>query len=105
MPQLIAFDFVRNWWAWSDDTHVAAQNVEKLWQFVEAGFSQNSSQPGHAPIRAQLVSRPTTVSLIRLGLTFDVFLLKLAMLRVVDAGVHSAKFEKQKHPAIHSHAF
>src|SRR5437016_820651 len=104
MPQLVAFDFVRNGRAWADDAHVAAQDVEELRQLIEARPSQDMPQPRHAPIRAQLVRRPLTVSLIRIGLPLNVPFLKLTVLGIVDAGVHCAKFEEQKNAAIHSDA-
>src|SRR5207249_11266026 len=105
MPQLVAFDFIRNRRAWADDAHVAAQDVEKLRQLVKARPSQDMSQPRHSPIRAQLVRRPLTVSLIRIGLALNVLSLKFAVLGIVDAGVHRAKLEEQKNAAIHSDTF
>src|SRR5207302_1036617 len=97
------FDFVRDGRAWADDAHVATQDVEELRQFIEAGSAQDMPQARHSPIRAQLVRRPLTVSLIRIWLAFNVLSLKFAMLRIIDAGVHRAKLEEQKNAAIHSH--
>src|SRR5438270_626721 len=102
MPQLVAFDFVRNRRAWADDAHVTTQDIEELRQFVEAGLPQDTTEPRYATVHAQLVCRPRSVSLIRIGLALNVLLLKLAMLRIIDTGVHGAKFEEQKNAAIHS---
>src|SRR2546425_1677439 len=102
MPQLVAFYFVRDGRAWADDAHVAAQDVEKLRQLVKARPSQDTPQPRYSLVRAQLVRRPLAVSLIRIGLAFNVLSLKFAMLGIVDAGMHRAKFEEQKNAAIHA---
>src|SRR5437588_93910 len=102
MPQLVAFDFVRNRRAWADDAHVAAQDIEKLRQLVEARPSQDAPQPRYSLVRAQLVRRPLAVSLIRIGLAFNVLSLKLAVLAVIDTGVHRAKFVEEENAAIHA---
>src|SRR5438552_5380745 len=104
MPQLVAFDFVRNGRAWADDAHVATQDVEELRKLIEASPSQDVPQPRHSPIRAQLVRRPLTVSLIRIRLAFNVLSLKFAVLGIIDTGLHRAKFVEQKNAAIHSDA-
>src|SRR5207248_11467951 len=104
MPQVIAFYLVRDGRAWADNAHVATQDVEELRQLVEARPSQDPPQPRYSLVRAQLVRRPLTVSLIRIGLPLNVPFLKLTVLGIVDAGVHCAKFEEQKNAAIHSDA-
>src|SRR3989442_8314003 len=104
MPQLVAFYFVRDGRAWAHDAHVTAHDVEKLRQLVKARPSQDTPQPRYSLVRAQLVRRPLTVSLIRIGLASNVFSLKFAMLGIVDAGVHRTKLEEQKNAAIHSDA-
>ena len=34
MPVIIFFDFFRYWRAWSDEAHIAFQDIPELWQFV-----------------------------------------------------------------------
>src|SRR2546423_1525734 len=104
MPELVRLDLVRNRRTRADNAHVAAQDVEKLRQLIEARPAQQASDTGDALIGAQLVRRPIFVAKIRFRLASDVFALELAMRSIVSIGAHGAKFKKEEYAPIHSHA-
>src|SRR5437868_1980793 len=44
---------------WSHETHVAFQNIEQLWQFVDARFPQQPADGSNARISFDFEHRPT----------------------------------------------
>src|SRR5215813_1133814 len=105
MPELIVFDFVRNWRPRSDDAHVSTQNVKELRQFVEAGLSQNLTHASNSFVCAQLEHGPFFITLVRIWPAGDESPLIFTMRGVVRAHPHRTEFIEEKNSPVHPDAF
>src|SRR5690349_3464572 len=105
MPQLIGFHFVWDRRSWSNQAHVAQQDVQKLWHFVEARTSQQFSDSRDAGIGEDFVSRLTVVADVRFSASGDERFLVFAVKFRVSARFHCAKFVEEEQAAVHTDAF
>ena len=70
MPCLIRSQLIRNWRPRSNQRHVAAKNIEELWQFVQARFAKKAADRRDPLVTRQLVdsalawSPPSAASLL-----------------------------------------
>jgi len=46
----IGFDFPWKWWPWPYEAHRTAQDIEQLWEFVQAVFAQEAPDPSNPGI-------------------------------------------------------
>ena len=78
----------------ADQAHLAFQNVEELWKFVDAGLAQESADQSNARVFLDL--KNWTVCLIPM---LDI----LQALLCIDH--HGAELEDMEHPLVQSQAF
>src|SRR5690348_2351348 len=105
MPQLVGLDLVRNRRSWSNDAHVAQQDVEQLRHFVETGLPQKFPNARDTRIGEEFVSGFLIVSEIRLRTSRDKRALILAMQFGIGVRDHRPKLVEQKESTIHADAF
>src|SRR6266853_1027147 len=97
MPDVINFKLVGNRRPRADKGHFAAQNVPKLWKFIQAGFPEESADGSHSRVVHDLVywllgSRIIPAFFLTGNKLLDVFLMNL---RIVIRK-HGAEFQTLK---------
>ncbi len=91
----VEFDFVGDRGTWANQRHFAAQDVEELGQFVDAGLADEAANARDAGVVVQLVGEAALVVLaepLALHVAFDGFAVNL----VIPIDVHGAEFEHHK---------
>src|SRR5271157_1873996 len=93
LPRLILIHQFRQFWTRPYQTHFSLQNVEELWQFIQAETAQESSQWRYSWIIRPLMDE---VSL---------FIPELSIfLQLVCIPSHSSEFNEAKQPAVFANA-
>src|SRR6202521_3816215 len=98
----ITFYFIRQWWARTDQCHLTTQEVEELWQLIQAGFADKPADSGDAGIINLLVLE------IRRSIAIYCFighipLNSFSMKRIVGPMIHRSEFEYIKFYAVQSY--
>src|SRR6185312_8031787 len=96
----IQFNLIRKWWTRTYQRHIATQNIEELWQFIDTGLSNKSTHFRNTIIIPQLKLRlTTTIQRSSVHVCFDC----LAMPVIVAIVVHGTKLEQVKFFTIQPH--
>src|SRR5206468_313696 len=89
VPRLVLLGLIWQGGTWTDETHVALQDIEDLRQLVEAGFADDTPDARNTRIRAHLVQGTVLVALVDLiELPLDQVGGVFAMYPIVRVGAH-----------------
>src|SRR5579864_8702192 len=91
--QIIALEIIFRMRSRADDAHIALEDVEKLWKFVNAVLAEKTAEPGNARIVNNLKS--SAVALIHVH---------EAILLGIGIGTHGAEFITAEFTAFAAHA-
>src|SRR5689334_19595187 len=91
LPRLIFFDKIRHFRSWTHQTHISADHVDKLWQFIQAKAAQKSSHARDSRIFLRLMQQ-IAIQVTLLHLTLQLF-------SILE---HGPEFEHFKQPSIFS---
>src|SRR5436305_9427792 len=104
VPEFVRLDLVRYGRARADEAHVAAKDVEKLRQLVQARAAEPATGARHARVVVEFVDGPPTVAHVRVGTAFDVAPLVLSVFAVVRARAHRSELEEEEYATVHPDA-